>query len=470
MEVLKAFRVGKRLKIAVVGDAMVDVYYSGHVDRVSPEFPVQILHSLADTAQQLPGGAANVCYQMKHFNVDCFLVAPLDVSANSILGEYGFSTFYSTILQQDKKIPRKIRFYDNDFPLLRWDIEELYSIRYFDIFAQLASFIEKVDVVILSDYNKGLFADPCFTSQIIDLCNQYNVPTIVDPKKDLSKWKGCTIFKPNSKEAEILTKEKDWKIQSDIIMKELGCQGVVITQQGSGVVGKNKDYFEYHPTAKLAPKEVNSVIGAGDCFAAVLAIGLGYKLPLEEACKLAFEGGVEYVKARHNRPITTYDIHKRMDHASSKLIDLDELLYVKEHCFNGRWAFANGCFDILHAGHLETLKFAKQQGDYLVVGVNNDESTKRLKGATRPIIPLAERMKMLSAVEYVDFVIPFSENTPYELIKKIKPNILVKSSEYKEEDVVGKDLVESVVLAPHVTGLSTTKIIEKIAMNRIDKI
>jgi len=452
-----------KLKIAVIGDAMIDVYYSGHVSRVSPEFPVQVLHSPIDIPDYLPGGAANVCYQMKHFNVECSLVSFLDKEAYRLLSKHNLDTLYCVDLGQEQQIPRKIRFYDNDFPLLRWDIEQTYSGNNNVLLQQLSYLFQRgIDVAILSDYNKGVFTSSILTSQIIELCKKHNIPTLVDPKaKPVEKWKGCTVFKPNSAEAELLTGEKYWKRQAEVLTKQLSCKGIVITQQGKGVVGIcDGEFFEYYTNYQLGPKEVNSVIGAGDCFAAVLAMGIGNNINLKDACVLAFEGGIEYVKARHNRPITLYDIRKRLDSVNAKLIDLEELIYLREH-FPENWVWTNGCFDILHSGHLETLKFAKKQGTHLVVGVNSDESIKRLKGQSRPIIDLQERMKMLSALEYVDFVVSFEENTPYELIKKLKPDIIVKGGEYQEEKIVGHDLAK-VVLAPYKDGISTSSIIDKI--------
>lgn len=473
MEIIRKFKElnsTKRLKIAVVGDTMVDDYKYGQVTRVSPEFPVQVLTSQSERVEQVPGGAGNVCCQMTHFNAEVHLLGFLDKPARRLYDEFGFNISRCVNLENGR-VPIKTRFYDGDFPLLRWDIEaknygerqeDMDELRYY-IFYNFIDLLEKdqPDVVILSDYDKGLW-DGELAGNIIQSCKKKGIPTLVDPKKDLKRWRGCTTIKPNAQEAEALTGQKSWQGQADALKDS---QNVVITQSGSGVAGRCGDkYFEYRPKLRLSAKEVNSVIGAGDCFLAVLAVATGYGMSLEDACKLAFEGGVQYVKARHNKPITPHDIHERLDPVGSKIISPEELSYLMKTVYaKEEFVFTNGCFDVLHPGHIDTLRFAKSKGDRLIVGLNSDASVAALKGPTRPVRTWDDRAYLLAALDCVDFVVKFEDATPEGLVKKLKPTYLVKGGDYTPEEVVGKDHVKEVFIAPTREGHSTTAFLKNVA-------
>jgi D-beta-D-heptose 7-phosphate kinase/D-beta-D-heptose 1-phosphate adenosyltransferase len=468
----------QKLNIAVLGDCMVDDYKYGHVDRISPEFPVPILTSHNEQSEMVPGGAANVCHQMRHFNVNPYLLGFIDNPANLLYkGYYNLNTSYCVKLQFGA-VPKKLRFYDGDFPLHRWDIElhnygepDINDLRKLALksFRQMIKDI-KFDAIILSDYNKGFWSDE-LAQKVLWECREHKLLTIVDPKKDLLRWVGCTIFKPNANEAHTLSGFKTHKRQTAYFQKHLNCKGVVITQSGNGVVGSyNGDYFEYWTNKKLSYREVNSVIGAGDCFNVLLAIGLAHNLDLAHSCEVAFEGGVQYVKARHNKPITPNDIYKRFDNSASKVIDLDELVYLKDNIFvNDKFVWTNGVWDLLHVGHTKSLKFAKSFGDKLVVGVNSDISVKKIKGDLRPIIPVEQRMEMLSCLEFVDFIIKFAEETPEKIIKIIKPDTIIKGEQYQDQKVIGADVVEDVKFCSNYKGVSTTDIIKKCQITEISK-
>lgn len=458
----------RRLRIAVFGDCMIDDYKYGSVDRVSPEFPVPILTSHKFDSEQYPGGAGNVCYQMKHFNADVFLIGLLDAEAEELYNKYQFDISCCVGLLAGA-VPRKVRFYDGDFPLHRWDVEQpsygeddddLIWMREeaFDNFSNL-----QVDAVILSDYNKGFWTDE-LAQKIINHCNTNGIITVVDPKKSLNRWKGCTIFKPNAKEAEKLSGLVDTDEEIDFLQKALDCKGVVITQSGYGVVGKyNEDHFTHWTPRKLSNREVNSVIGAGDCFAAIMTLALAHGFDLKQASAFAFEAGVQYVKARHNKPITPNDILARFDGPSAKIVSLEDLRYLKENLYNeNEFVWTNGCFDILHLGHIETLRFAKSKGDKLIVGLNSDESVRKLKGEGRPIRSFEERAALVASIEYVDFVVKFEEPTPLEAITFLKPNYIVKGGDYTKETVVGANQVKEVFIAPTIPGYSTTGLLQKL--------
>jgi D-beta-D-heptose 7-phosphate kinase/D-beta-D-heptose 1-phosphate adenosyltransferase len=212
--------------------------------------------------------------------------------------------------------------------------------------------------------------------------------------------------------------------------------------------------FTYAPKKKVV---ANSVVGAGDCFVAILALAYSHQMPIGDCIEVAFEAASVYVQKRYNEPITPYELLSHEDSISAKFIKPEDLIGR-----NFSLCFTNGCFDVLHQGHIELLRFAKSTADKLVVEINTDESVVRLKGQDRPINSLESRMYMLSMFEFVDFIIPFDSDTPLDLIEMIHPEVLCKGGDYKPEDVVGADVVKDVRIFPYVEGKSTSNLIKKI--------
>lgn len=432
----------KRVNIHCVGDSMIDEYYDVQVTRISPEAPMAIMKSEDDLAICKPGGVANVANQFKHLNVDVHLTCFSNSSLKHILYENQIKHTSINV----PSIPVKKRFIDNGIQVKRWDIEqENYGADIEQTRFELNQKLSKTtpDAVILSDYNKGFFG------QYSNWINHYmNSITVVDPKKaPLNQWKFCTVFKPNSIEAKELSGYSDWKSQCDFLINELQCHAVVITQGGTGVSGKDRDgnYFSYSNYKKTYPR---SVIGAGDSFITFLTHALTLGFTPEEAAIIGFHAGAVYVQDIFNRPIVPAEL------SPTKIVHPEDL---KNRNF--KLVFVNGCFDILHRGHLELLNFAKTKGDKLVVALNTDQSIKKLKGDNRPIKSLEDRQLIMAALDVVDFVASFDENTPIETIKKCKPDVLVKGYDHKL-DGIGSDLVKEVYLAPEVPGISTTKLLK----------
>ena len=443
-----------RPTIHVVGDAMVDEYYNVKVTRISPESPnvCVMLSPTDDPAESLPGGAANVCYQLKNFNVNTELFSFMDKKAQAIFEKAGVTC--ECAFGDEVKIPRKKRFFDGDVQVSdRWDIEVpncglTHLDAYQDAIHLAWSTQKRPDLVILSDYNKGVFN----TDQVPFACDRGMCCTIVDPKKGpLSKWRGCTIFKPNSVEAvELSGGLTDWRKQCDFFKSELQCDAVVITQQGDGVVGKAcSEYFEYRPQQRVVASKIS---GAGDCFIGIFALAFCHNMTVEEAAIVAFEAGASFVQHQARTPITPWQLQKK----SKFVVPRD--LRVRDY----KLVFTNGCFDILHSGHLESLRFAKAKGDKLVVAVNSDASVSRLKGPKRPVVPLAERMEMLAALECVDYVVSFEEDAPNDLVAEIMPDVLIKGADWKDKTVAGTEYVKEIHFVPLIEDKSTTNIIEKI--------
>ena len=306
----------------------------------------------------------------------------------------------------------------------------------------------------MSDYNKGFWTDEV-AQAIIKICREYKILTVIDPKKPpLIRWTGCNYIKPNTIEAAVLTNTSDKSRHAIEIMNAIKCDGVIITNGGDGVYGLTKETIEYKSPYRLHTKEVNSVIGAGDAFISMLTLGLSHGFDAQEAAAIAFEAGAVYVTARHNKPITIQEIIRRADPLNGKIIK--DVSFLK----NSKTTFTNGCFDIIHIGHINTLRFAKQQNDILVVGVNSDASVKRLKGKKRPINDEKTRCQMLAALDCVDYVVIFDEDTPLTLIDALQPEIVVKGGDYKASEIVcGK---AKVLISPYVDGFSTTNLIDKL--------
>ncbi len=451
----------KRLRIAIIGDCMLDEYYQVKIERISPEgpFPIALSQSVIPHMVR-PGGAGNVAYQFKNFNADVYLFGFLDKDAEKVYKEAGIDTRNCTRIDA---IPRKRRFYDGETQYhFRWDIEDTKADP-----AALKSFqketvkkikaLGKIDAIICSDYAKGVFTSTSFLGSL------RGTPIIVDPKKDWKKWKNiATIFKPNSEETRRFVPqngtEKEgayFKRACKEMQKELRTKGVIVTRGGNAVVGIEKTFFEYKPTQKVSPA---SIIGAGDCFMALTALCIGHEFSLRKSAEVAYEGTSLSVQKKMNDPLSPVEMQK-----ASKFIVHKETLRNRKY----KLVFTNGCFDILHVGHLELLNFARSKGDKLIVAVNSDASVRRLPGKSgRPIVALEERMQILAGLECVDYVISFDENTPIELIRELHPDVLVKGGDYTRSTVVGEKLVKDVVICPFIEGRSTTKIIEKIKKDK----
>lgn len=443
----------KSIFIHVIGDSMLDQDYKVHTNRISPECPnVNVLLSPDDEPfRQFPGGAANVCYQLNNFNIICRLFSFIDEEAYQIIRSKGIKYWGPIRLPKGYFVPRKRRFYAQGFQVVsRWDIENpkygLESIK--DLQTELLNtwqaFQYEPDAIIFSDYDKGLFHN----LNISDV--KTNAITIVDPKAaPLERWKGCTVFKPNAKEARDLSGEQHWKAQCDYFQQVLGCKVVIITQAGDGIVGKTDNYFEYKPRLSVTPVDI---VGAGDCFAGILALAMTLGFNAEQAAKIAFHGGILCVQQKERGLFGPWSF-------GNKIVDNVDFLVDRDY----KLVFTNGVFDLLHTSHINMLKFAKSMGDKLIVAVNSDASVKRLKGESRPIIPLRQRMEVIAALECVDFVTSFEEDTPLELVKRLNP-VMVKGGDYRKEDIAGYEVVgaDNIILYPYEQGNSTSNIISKI--------
>lgn len=423
---IKSFDDSNNNKIIVFGDNIIDEHYQCEITRISPEHPIPIIKLNGKKPIKTSGGAAKVYEQIFRF-INAYFI-----SVEEHHGNY------------NARIPVKSRYYCGKNQVSRIDCEfENYKLndeQLADVRNVLLNYFNELkresNVLVLSDYNKGLF-DEQYIQSILSSCE--DIITIVDPKLGpASKWRGCTIFKPNFKEAVAMTGSTDWKTQCDILMKETNCKTCVITNEDKGVYYKtDQGYGEYIPKNKV---DVKSVVGAGDCFISFIAICQSLKFDIKESIEIAFFASSIYVQKLNGYAVDLDDLIKYNDNCSAKIVD-SNFDFNEENL-----VFTNGCFDAgLTPGHIECLKFAKKQGNKLVVALNSDASVQRLKGENRPIYSLEERMKIVSSLEFVDYVTWFEEDTPYEIIKKIKPKKIIKGGDYKPEDVVGKEFAEVII-------------------------
>ena len=468
-------KLDKKPNILVIGDLMIDHYLWGSCDRISPEAPVQVVNVKKESS--VLGGAGNVINNLFALGakVDVISVIGDDAVANELkklLAKIEVSSS-NLIVEDNRKTSKKSRLIASQQQVLRYDMESIDDISEQSsnkILENLKSNIKKYDSIILSDYGKGVLTTN-LTKEIIKIANENKVKVLVDPKgKDYSKYKGSYTLTPNKKEAmeatniDIKDEKSLVKALEDLKQKcDLEVSLITLSENGIAIL---KDELIIKPTVA---REVYDVTGAGDTVIASIAFALGNDLNIEEAISFAnLAAGV--VVGKIGSATATLDeiyeyessLHKSSSTSHIKTFQEIEKLAYKFHELGKKVVFTNGCFDILHAGHVKYLEVAKSYGDVLIVGVNADSSVRKLKGPTRPINNQDDRAYILASLESVDYVVIFEEETPYELIKLVKPHTLVKGGDYEGKDVVGQDIANELKLVQFVDGKSTTNTIKRI--------
>lgn len=474
-----------RKKILVIGDVMLDEYYYGSAERISPEAPVPVFNYKRENS--VLGGAANVAANIAaNIAANCsnvYLMAVIGEDLNGVkmvnlLVEKGIDT--SFIIKDRSRITTvKTRLLaQNNQQLIRIDSEDRQDISR-DIETALLSIltsgIKKFDIILISDYLKGLLTLR-FTQEIIRIANEHGIKIIADIKdKNLDKYRGAYLLKPNKRELEDLT-GCSLKTDDDIVgairllKSKTDAKSCLVTLGSRGMVFLDQNN-EIHYENALA-KQVYDVTGAGDTVLAYLGLCFANGLKSEDCIKISnIAAGIKVGKVGTST-VTLKEIidyiqsQNRRNQKYEEMSSADNLEALNSARKGKTVVFTNGCFDILHVGHIRYLKKARDLGDILVIGLNTDQSVKRLKGEKRPIISEDERAEMLESLSFVDFVIKFDQDTPYELIKLIKPDILVKGGDYSPEQVVGKDIVEGyggkLEIIELIEGAATTNIIWKV--------
>lgn len=466
---------GKLPKLLVIGDLMIDHYLWGSCERISPEAPVQVIN--VNNESTLLGGAGNVINNLKALgaNVDVIsIVGECDISdeLKGLLDDIEVDTKYMFI-QQDRITSKKSRIIASQQQVVRYDRESTVEINnksqnhILDTFTKI---ISNYDLVLLSDYGKGILTNK-LTQSLINVANKYGKKVLIDPKgSDYSKYKGAYLLTPNIKEASEATKINiidDTSLNQAIIQlkSQFDLDISLITLSDKGVAVYD-DEFRIHPTFT---REVFDVTGAGDTVLASLGFALACDLNIDEAIEFSnFAAGVVVGKigsatATINE-IIEYESSLNKSFSEEHIKTLNEIIVLctELKAKGKRVVFTNGCFDLLHAGHVKYLETAKSFGDVLIIGLNSDRSVTVLKGEGRPINAQMDRAYILAALEVVDYVVIFDEDTPYKLIKAIKPHTLVKGGDYEGKEVIGQDIADELKLVKFLDGKSSTQTIEKI--------
>ncbi|MEW6989931.1 bifunctional D-glycero-beta-D-manno-heptose-7-phosphate kinase/D-glycero-beta-D-manno-heptose 1-phosphate adenylyltransferase HldE [Colwelliaceae bacterium 6441] len=461
--------------VLVVGDIMLDRYWYGPTQRISPEAPVPVVKINQD--EDRPGGAANVALNIASIGGKVTLMG--------ITGDDAAAKTLETHLQamdircqfvRKSEIPTitKLRVMSRNQQLIRLDFEE--SIAQVDkssLTKQFEQLVSKHDVILLSDYDKGTLSD---VQQLIKIANKCNVPVLVDPKgSDFSRYKGATIITPNMSEFEAVVgqcnDEAEIVAKGQQLLKSLDLQAMLVTRSEQGMTLLRRDHEEFHLPTQA--KEVYDVTGAGDTVIATLALAVAANADYPQASALANIAAGIVVGKLGTSTVSEAELINAISTGQESgfgVVSEDQLKIAVDMAKSRgeKIVMTNGCFDILHAGHVSYLANAAKLGTRLIVAVNDDASVTRLKGVGRPVNPVDRRMAVLSGLGAVDWVVSFNEDTPQRLIANILPNTLVKGGDYQVEDIAGGTEVIAaggdVKVLNFEEGISTTEIINTIRL------
>lgn len=467
--------------ILVIGDVMLDRYLIGNVNRISPEAPVPVV--LLKQSEDRAGGAANVAANLSGLGlptqiIGCFGDDETGIILKKIIADSGIG-IDNVMASQLRPTVSKTRVMSGSQQIVRIDDESAASFSEVENKQLLASVTKALEarpaMVILSDYAKGILSE-ITCKEIIEHCKKLNIPVIADPKgRDYSKYKGATTLTPNKKEAAeacgVDINETEALLKAaELLKKSLDLDFLAVTRGEEGISLIDNKQIQHIPATA---KKVFDVSGAGDTVIATLAAGLVHGLNPHDALQLANIAAGIVVGKVGTVPVTQTELLKALvsedgQSQADKICDRAQLAELVS-----RWkenqqkiVFTNGCFDLLHAGHVTYLEAAKKTGDKLILGLNTDRSVSALKGPTRPVVNEGDRARVLAALASVDAVILFDEDTPLQLIDAIHPDVIVKGDDYTEEQVVGGTEVKSwggsVKLIPLVQGRSTSNLIKKL--------
>ncbi len=477
--------------VCVVGDAMLDTYVWGAVSRISPEGPIPVLH--VQRREHRLGGALSVAAMLRSLQARVLPVGVVgdDRSARLLRARLQESDIEPAGLlrESDRPTATKTRYlgYVQSAgralqQLLRVDEEDTSPVSEHaaaEVLRHVHDILAEVDLLVVQDMGKGLFMDSLLR-EVLSAAGNANVPVIVDPERtqDYAPYARATCVVPNRFEAEMATgmqlrSEAEFADAASVLLAELDLDSVVIKLDRDGIYYATRRGESQHIRAHQ--REVADVTGAGDMVAAALALALGSGAEFDTAVRFAnFAGGLEVMQSGATpipRARLMEALQSATDPVATKIRDRCEVASLVER-LRGEGksiAFTNGCFDLLHLGHVRLVQYARRQGDVLIVGLNSDASTRAIKGPDRPINNEQVRSHVLASLADVDYVIVFDEQSVLPLIREIRPDVLVKGGDYPKEGVVGHEFVESyggeVRLAPLARGLSTTELINRIAQS-----
>jgi D-beta-D-heptose 7-phosphate kinase/D-beta-D-heptose 1-phosphate adenosyltransferase len=472
-----------RQTVLCVGDLMLDEFVYGEVSRISPEAPAPVI--AVQRSEINIGGAGNVARNIAALGARCIFVGLVgqDAAGDQLEAELAKEAGIESVLVRDPSRPttRKVRFVSEHFSthMLRADWEraapasaEIEQ----KLIAAILPLLARADIVLLSDYAKGVLTARVLRN-VIDAARKAGKRVIVDPKSaNLAIYRGASVLTPNRKEFSEATRsraetEQEIAVAAQDAIYLADCEAILVTQSERGMTLVPRQADPIHVPAY--PVKVRDVSGAGDTVVAVLAATLAAGAGWEDALRMASAAAAVAVSKQGTASVTSAELRRKiLPHAyraaEEKIIGSDGDLLARIAAWRGeglRVGFTNGCFDILHPGHVKVLTAARAACDRLVVGLNSDASVKRLKGESRPVQDERARAEVLAALEAVDLVAIFAEDTPLRLIELVRPSVLVKGGDYTREQVVGHEVVEAaggeVILIDILQGHSTTALVDR---------
>jgi D-beta-D-heptose 7-phosphate kinase/D-beta-D-heptose 1-phosphate adenosyltransferase len=461
------------MNILVIGEIILDTYLYCNSNRLATEgmFPI---YKIKSTENKL-GGAANVALNISNLNLNTTFISTIsnDENTEKIINLLNNNNIkHKLILDINKKNTIKTRILKNNSFYSRFDYECLEDINteqeneIINVIKELNNTL-KIDGIVLSDYNKGLLTNRLI-NEIILYSNNNNIITFVDPKgQNYQKYINCTFFKPNKVDASFITN----KINIDDILKDvydkINCKYLIYTLAKDGII-------YYDGINKMIINNIKNIDcidpnGAGDIVISLLTfyyLKTNNIIDTLELCNFVASKSVKYIGNYicSNNDIIDYLNSKNNDNLRNKTLKFEDIHLLKKN--NKKIVFTNGCFDIVHTAHLKLLKFSKSKGDILIVGLNSDKSIKNLKGSNRPINNNNDRFEFLALLDFVDYIILFDEDTPYNILSELKPNILIKGGDYKIEQLLGHEFCEEVIFFNYIENKSSSIIINKIKDNK----
>ena len=470
-------------RVLIVGDLILDRYVTGDVERISPEAPIPLL--TAKSSEMRLGGAGNVAANLLAMEAEVEVVGIVgdDDRGETLLGqlEECGADASGVVRLAERPTTLKTRMLGGAQQILRVDWEDrrpLTGDAADQLIARVRERVGRAQALIVSDYGKGVMTSEV-TQATIEAARAAGVPVLVDPKgTDYTRYRGATLVTPNRKEAEEalardLSRLDDIPQAAADLIDLARLDAAVITLGPDGIFFRStRAGDEPEGRVPALARSVYDVTGAGDTVIAHLALGIADGLGLGDAVRLANRAASIVVGRRGAASVSRHELRTLLGErrqGESPILKREELpaLLAEWRAEGKRIAFTNGCFDIVHAGHVSYLRTARARADVLIVGVNDDASVTRLKGQGRPINPIEDRLAVLAALEMVDAVVAFGEDTPGALVEEITPDVLVKGQDWEGQGVVGREWVEKhggeVFLAPLVPGRSTTRIAEQLA-------
>ena len=450
--------------IIVIGDIILDVYHNVETNRKAPEADIPVYNVL--NTNYILGGASNVANNIKNLSGNVHLISIIgnDKSGDKVYELLEKSNIGNRLFIDNRQTTTKYRCILNNQIVHRHDIEQIEDINSYletSILEYIYSFTS-VDAIVISDYNKGLLTRNLCESIILH-ANNNGIPTFVDPKTGhFMKYKNCFCFKPNLLEGQIISSSKDKSTILHFLKETLNCQNVLLTCGEEGMYLNN-----LYNHIKIKNKvDVIDVTGCGDIVLSVLVYSYLKNKDLLKASKIS-----NFVASQSIQTVGNYIIKKEdLDNYIEDVLydnEIEKLVQLKKKNLNKKVIFTNGCFDIVHSGHIGLLHFAKKQCDILIVGLNGDESIKRLKGESRPIHSIHERCALLQKLEIIDYIIIFNDNTPLHILNLLRPHTILKGGDYQKENIIGIDYVKDVIIYDYIEGVSSSITIDKINKNNI---